>query len=141
MQKGLAALAGMIYRDFVSYSNERLEMIGLSNGLLYFILYIGKHPECSPGEISSKLKMDTGHTTRSLNKLVELGFVVREKNLQDKRAYMLNLTNKGQYAFQLSKDLFAEWDEGAVVDLTKEEQDQLQELLSKVLRRKRGHLK
>lgn len=134
MKNSLAFFSGILYRNFITYSHQRLEEMGLSSGLLYFVLYIGKHPGCSPGELAEKLQMDSGHTTRSVDKLVNSAFVIREKSLEDKRKYILNLTEKGQQVFQLSYDLFEEWDQMAMAGLSKEESDLLNDLVKRVLR-------
>ena len=126
------------YKDFVNFCNEKLQEIGISQGLLFFILYIGKNPNCAPGKLSSDLNFDTGHTTRSITKLEQVGFVIREKNEADKRAYILNLTQKGKDAFLLSHNLFEEWDNKVMEDMDKEDREQLIFLLKKLDNKKEG---
>lgn len=136
MQDTLSFFATILYKDFSAFCNERLQEMGLSKGLLYFILYIGKHPNCSPGNLSEELNFDSGHTTRSIDKLVKTGFVLRKKSEHDKRAYILQLTEKGQNAFEASHVLFSQWDGKIFEDISEVDRHQLISILKKLVRRK-----
>lgn len=132
MQHKLSYFVRVLHKDFSSFCNTKLQELGLSQGLLYFILYIGKHPDCSPGNLSQKLDFDSGHTTRSIDKLVNTGFVLRIKSNQDKRAYILQLTEKGQQAFEASYSLFSQWDAKVFENISREDRQQLISLLAKL---------
>ncbi len=119
-------------KDFDSFCNKRLQEMGLSHGLMFFVIYIGNHPECSPKDLSTAIKADTGHTTRSVEKLVTAGFVTRKTKETDKRAFQLSLTEKGLNAFTEIKNLFTQWDEIALADISKEEKELLLKALSKL---------
>ena len=95
MHPSLPHYISLLRKDFTEYCGQKLSEQGLSQGLLYFILYIGKHPGCSPG--------------------------------------ILELTDKGQDAFDLSHDLFDRWEAEAVRGLTQEEHTQLLALLRRIL--------
>ncbi|MCI6276334.1 MAG: MarR family transcriptional regulator [Clostridium sp.] len=136
MQKTLGFFTTILYKDFTSFCNEKLQEIGLSRGLLYFIIYIGKHPKCSPGKLSSQMKFDTGHTTRAIEKLVQNDFVLREKSESDKRAYILSLTEKGEEALELIYSLFSQWDEKVFYDIDEDERKQIISLMEKLIEKK-----
>ena len=68
-----------LHRAFAAYTSQRLQELGLNFGQMYFILYVGKHPDCTPSELTKELHLDWGHSQRSLVKLVEDGFLTREK--------------------------------------------------------------
>lgn len=133
MLSSLAYVVTLMRKDFVEYCNEQLSKIGLSQGLLFFILYIGKHPTCSPKELSEALHMDIGHTARSLNKLIQTGFILQETNPKDRRAHILNLTEHGQDAFRISHELFFSWDDEVLCNLSEDERLQLFLILDKVI--------
>lgn len=120
----------LFQKDFSYYCSQKLQQIGLTQGLLFFILYIGRHPECSPRQMSKALHMDPGHAARSLAKLIQMGFIRQTDNPKDRRAHMLSLTEKGASAFQLSHDLFYQWDEEYLKCLSSDEKEQLFRLLS-----------
>lgn len=140
MLQSLPHYISLLRRDFTEYCGQKLSERGLSQGLLYFILYIGKHPGCSPGELSRELRMDAGHSTRSLTRLEETGFIRRQANPADKRSCILVLTDKGQDAFDLSHDLFDRWEDEVTRSLSREEHMQLNTLLCRILPGERKEL-
>ena len=81
-----------LHKAFAAYTSQRLQELGLNFGQMYFILYVGKHPDCTPSELTKELHLDWGHSQRSLVKLVEDGFLTREKL---GRSYRLRLTSQG----------------------------------------------
>ena len=83
---------------------------------------MGKHPGCTQSELTTALHLDWGHSQRTVLKLVEGGFLLREK---DGRAYRLTLSEQGQRAFTASHQVFFDWDEQALTNLTPEERCQL----------------
>ena len=50
-QKTLSFYIAMMYRNFSSFTSKKLQEAGLNFGLLFFIIYIGKHPGCSPSQL------------------------------------------------------------------------------------------
>lgn len=136
MIQSLAYYTTLLKKDFTEYCYNQLLEMDLSQGLLFYVLYIGKHPHCSPKELNQALHMDTGHTTRSLAKLEQSGFIKQDTNSQDKRARILSLTRKGEQAFQASHQLFFQWDKEIMKDLSQQEQAQLLSLLEKLAHKK-----
>ena len=74
LNQTLAYAVSQLRADFVAFSSRKLEALGITQGLLYFVLYIGRHPGCTPSDLSAALHADSGHTTRSIHKLEETGF-------------------------------------------------------------------
>lgn len=122
----------VLYRRFSHYTSQRLHQWGLSFGTLFLVIYVGKHPGCTQSELTAALHLDWGHSQRTVLKLVESGFLLREK---DGRVYRLALSEKGQQAFAASHQVFYNWDEQALANLTPDERTQLVALLYKALGR------
>ena len=117
-----------LHRRFAAYTTQRLQELGLSFGMMYFIIYVGKHPGCTPSELTQRLHLDWGHSQRSLTKLAEDGFLTKEKS---GRSYHLELTEKGRTAFAACHRVFYGWDARNLTGLTADEQRQLLDLLQK----------
>ena len=111
-----------LHREFAAYTTQRLQELGLSFGLIYFVIYVGKHPDCTPSELTKDLHLDWGHSQRSLNKLAEDGFLTKEKN---GRSYHLKLTQRGENAFVVCHQVFIDWDAQSLGGLTAQERQQL----------------
>lgn len=137
MFQTLSIYITLLKKDFDSFCNKRLLNMGLSQGLMFFLIYIGNHPNCSPKDLSAAIKADTGHTARSVDKLVQGGFVLRLSSETDKRAFQLQLTEKGLKAFKEIKTLFTDWDEIVLNHMPQADKDTLLTLLSNL---KNNHL-
>ena len=119
-----------LYKEFAAYTTEKLHELGLNFGQMYFIIYVGKHPECTPSELTSALKLDWGHSQRSVAKLAEDGFLIKEK--KSGRSYRLTLTSLGKQAFDVCHLVLFDWDATKLTGLTNEEQQLLFNLLCKI---------
>lgn len=122
----------VLFRDFSDFTSRQLQQLGLNRGMLFLILYVGKHPGCSQAELTEALGLDWGYGQRSILKLVEDGFLLREKH---GRAYHLDLSKKGQEAFAVSHQVFFDWDQENLCCLDAAEQAQLLALLEKLTRK------
>ena len=133
MKSSLAVSLTILQKQFRLFAQKELQKHNITQGQLFFILYIGKYPQCSPKELSTQLQLDTGHTTRSLSKLEQNQFITQEMNPNDKRARFLTLTKKGQDIFELSHELFYQWDRTILQCLSTSEQETLLILLNKLI--------
>lgn len=132
MLETFAFTISTLRKQFTKYCNDRLNELGISYGQLYIIIFIGKRKTCSPSDISTGLKLDAGHLNRTLNKLIENEFIIQTKNPNDGRSKILNLTDKGEHVFHVSKELFVQWDKEVLSALTEEEKVTLMQLLNKI---------
>ena len=103
--KTLSYYSTIFYRSFAAFTGEQLQAVGLNFGLLFFIIYVGKHPGCSPSELTKALYLDWGYSQRSLNKLAKDGFLSKEKH---GRSYTLTLTDRGQQAFVVGRRILCQ---------------------------------
>ena len=132
MFQTLAYYATVFHRSFTAYTTQQLQKLGLNFGSLFPVIYVGKHPGCTQAELTAALGLDWGYSQRSITKLVEEGFLTREKS---GRAYHLNLSPKGQEAFAVSHQVFFDWDEQALTALDTAEREQLFSLLAKATKK------
>lgn len=128
MFQTLAYYDTAFHRSFVNYTTAKLQTLGLNFGSLFLVIYVGKHPGCTQTQLTSDLNLDWGYSQRSVTKLVEEGFLTREKS---GRCYHLNLSDKGQQAFEVSHQVFFDWDEQVLSALSLQEREQLFTLLAK----------
>lgn len=121
-----------LYRQFVSFSKEKLQEADLSFGLLRFVVYLGKEPGATQSQMAAFLGTDVAYTARAVEKLVEGGHVRKEKSMQDGRAFALYLTPKGKEAFEKARQLFSQWDEQMTAAMTAEEKADCLERLARL---------
>lgn len=106
--------------------------MGVTYGQLYIIIYIGKKNECTPKDISLSLKLDAGHLNRTLSKLIENDMVIQKKNDNDKRSNIVSLTQKGKQVFEMSYNLFQEWDKLILSSLDESDRQTLMDFMKKI---------
>lgn len=132
MFQTLSYYTTMLHRNFTTYVTQQLQALGLSFGSLFPVIYVGKHPECTQAELTAALGLDWGYSQRCITKLVETGFLLREKK---GKSYHLNLSPKGQQAFEVSHQVFFDWDEQFLTALNQQEREQLFSLLAKATKK------
>lgn len=121
----------VLRKNFTQYCSDRLAEMNVTYGQLFILIFVGKKGTCSPKEISISLGLDPGHLNRTISKLEEHGLLLQKKNEQDRRAKILTLTDKGRQVFEMSHDLFYQWDEIVLEALSDAERLELLRLLKK----------
>lgn len=132
MYQTFAYYTSVFREDFTSFCKGELQKEGISLGLLYFLIYIGKKPGCSQREMAAAVRSDEGYAARSVEKLLQDGFIERRRHEKDRRMVLLTLTEKGEQTFEKAHSLFKEWDEKALSALDENEKEQLFAMLKKI---------
>ncbi len=123
---------GTIYRASNSFTDFVAKHHNLEKSQYQFLVRIGENPGITQQELSTILQVDKGTVLKAVKKLMNKKLVTRDKHPQDKRKYLLYLTEPGQEAF-----IFIMKEELFVVDLclkglSVQQQKQLQNLLATI---------
>ncbi|KPN72220.1 MarR family transcriptional regulator [Neisseria sp. 83E34] len=118
-----------------SRQNELLKEYGINENLWFAILsvYISPNHEILPSRLSDLMDLTRTSATRLSDEMVGRGWIERSMNEKDRRQIVLKLTKMGEDFIKevqphMSKGYAPLWK-----DFSKEEFDQLQALLGKVL--------
>lgn len=136
MQKAripITKLTGGIYRNTLEYTNEVFKKYSLGSGTYPYLMILYNKEGISQNQISKELAVDKALSARVIKKLIDLGYVRKETNSKDSRAYCLYLTDKAKLIIPSMKEELAKWNEIMTQNLTEEEKDDITDLLSKVL--------
>jgi len=68
---------------------------GLSYALISLLLNIARSQPVTAGDLAASEGVSPPSVTRSLNRLIELGYVTREPDPEDRRAWIITLTEAG----------------------------------------------
>ena len=72
----------------------------------FLVVEIGRKPGICVKELAELLKMDKSAVSRSVEELVQKGYVLREPSKRDRRCVVLNLTDEGMARFNtIEKDM------------------------------------
>ena len=95
MTETFAFYISVLRKEFTKYCSETLSELNVTYGQLFILIFVGKKEKCSPKTLSTILKLDAGQLNRTILNLTKNGFLIQEKNQQDRRANILSLTDKG----------------------------------------------
>ncbi len=83
---------------------------GVNESQCFLVVEIGRKPGISVKDLASILKVDKSGISRSVEELVQKGFVIREPSQEDRRYVILSLTKKGQERFEkIEHDMYLEF--------------------------------
>jgi DNA-binding MarR family transcriptional regulator len=122
----------ILYRYRKCYVNRRLEPYGIAGGQYIFLLTLNGHDGMSQEQVSDYLKMDKTTTAKAIKKLEENGYVERNTNSEDKRAYNVFLTQKARDVMPLIHDAVEKWENTLITGISEDEYQLLETLLSKM---------
>lgn len=106
---------------------------GLSKSFCYVIVQVGSEPNASIEMLRKRMLMDHSSMVRSLDKLQEMGLIIREKNShKDARVVNINLTEAGEEKFSLILNSRRQYLQKITACLTPAEQEILSLLMSKM---------
>lgn len=96
----------------------------------FLVVEIGRKPGICVKELAELLKMDKSAVSRSVEELVQKGFVSREPSKKDRRCVVLNLTDDGLARFsKIENDMYLKF-ENVFLLIPKEKQDQVLDALN-----------
>jgi DNA-binding MarR family transcriptional regulator len=87
----------------------------------------------SPGELAADLELSSGAMTSRLDRLEEAGFVRRLRDPDDRRGVVVELTEEGERAWDETASVQGRREAFFASTLTKQEQQQLNALLRKLM--------
>jgi DNA-binding MarR family transcriptional regulator len=92
------------------------ELLSLTENSTLSTVY--KQGEMLPSEIAAKEKVTSQSMSQIINKLNELGFILKTPSLEDKRKVIITITPKGKEFIDVRMNQKMEWLEKAITDKT-----------------------
>jgi DNA-binding MarR family transcriptional regulator len=111
---------------------SELDELGIYPRQYGLMLVLASEGPLSQGELAEWVRTDRTTMVALVDGLEERGFVRRERNPADRRAYRLLLTDQGRRAITRGKALMRRAEKQLLGSLTERERRQLIELLGKV---------
>ena len=97
---------GALARCIQSISDIKFREIKLQRGQFIFLTRICEYPGINLIDLSNILKVDKATTTKAVQKLMDEGYVLRERSNEDKRMWHLFSSPKAQnvYAYLIEEE-------------------------------------
>ena len=103
---------------------------GLSMPQFSILMQLHHKGACGLSEISERFEVSPAAASQLVDKLVQSGYIQREEDPSDRRAKLLNLTEKGRELIRQGIDERYRWVEELAGRLTAEERMQVSEALN-----------
>ena len=97
----------------------------LTAGQVPFLMHLSHKEGITQDNLAVHLHIDKGTVARALKKLEDNGFIYREINPQNRRKYLLFLTEKGRQIVPKIHQIDKEWEKSVCSDLSDAEYIQL----------------
>ncbi|GFZ34098.1 MarR family transcriptional regulator [Clostridium zeae] len=135
--KMLGRYISQLYRLGSAFITKELSKFNIGYGQFMFLVELYKHESMCQEELAEMLHIDKGTTARAIKKLEEQGYVVRIKDISDRRAYKLSVTDKAKEIEPHIRDILYDWNDKLTSDLTEDEKKMALELMSKIAKNQR----
>jgi DNA-binding MarR family transcriptional regulator len=117
-------------RDFIS---EELDDTGIGAAQFPFLMTIFRNEGISQEQLTQRMAVDKATTARAVKNLMSSGYVTRERNPDDRRAYLLYPTDKARGIHPRLKMTILKWNETFTKPLSGEEEELLRGILDKII--------
>jgi len=102
---------------------------GLSMAQFSILMQLHYRSNCGVSDISERFDITSAAASQLVDKLVQSGLIQREEDPSDRRAKLLNLTEKGRALIQQSIEERYRWVDQLAGRLSTEERDQVNQAL------------
>lgn len=120
------------YNGFTSWENSVIKYSDLTVAEAHAIEALGKYGPMNMKRLAEKLGVTTGTTTVTVDRLEKKVYALRAPVKEDRRMYLISLTEKGQQAYREHHDYHNSLTEQILAVLSAEERAQLLSLLQKI---------
>ncbi|MBD3918421.1 MarR family transcriptional regulator [Paenibacillus sp. PR3] len=104
--------------------------IGTSHGDIFYSLF--KSTRLTMADIAKRIKKDKSTVTALVEKLVRLGYVTKERDIEDTRVVYVALTDKGQELEPIFEQISQEVLNLFYMNITETEKESLLQILKKI---------
>jgi len=120
-------------RSFTKKLNEQISPLGLYSSQWGIVVYLYEKKQCTQIELSQYLSVEAPTITRTLARIEEMGWVIREYG-QDKRERHIKLTEKAYEMFEKWHQVANNIEIDATKDISKDELDIFNKVLEKIIK-------
>ncbi|MCD8350528.1 MAG: MarR family winged helix-turn-helix transcriptional regulator [Planctomycetaceae bacterium] len=86
----------ILFRRAVAYHTKDLKDLGCNSGYIPYLMCVESCPGITQDGVAEKISVDKSTVAKMIRRLVEEGYIARSVDGDDKRAYNLSITAKGE---------------------------------------------
>lgn len=115
--------------------DQRLHDLKLSSATYPYLLELAENEDINLCRLSQTIKVTKAMATRTVNRLVAVGYVHKNVDPNDSRAYQLSLTDKAKDILPELCRRLKDFDRYLVQDMTENQYAELREILLHILKK------
>ncbi|MCC4770427.1 MarR family transcriptional regulator [Methanosarcina sp. DH2] len=120
-----------IYRSHLAYMAKELEAYRIGSGQFDFLMVLYHRDGISQDNLAKALKVSKATSTRAIQSLEKEGYVYRQRDRGDLRAYKVYLTEKGKEIRVVILEKLISFIDTLLSDFTPEEKEIFRQLVQK----------
>ncbi|RKD20876.1 transcriptional regulator, MarR family [Caminicella sporogenes DSM 14501] len=131
----------ILHRYAKCYIDRELKTYNIGSGQFIFLVLLFKKDGINQEDISKIINIDKGTTARALKKLEKEGYIKRQIDPDDKRAYKVYITEKALSIKSKIFNVLKKWTDILSSDFTEEEKELALKLLQKMSQNASNYIK
>ncbi len=125
----LGVFISIIHRTRIIHLNNEIKDLELTAGQVPFLIHLSHDEGITQDDLAIHLHIDKGTVARALKKLEDKKFICRKVNPQNRRSYLLFLTEKGRQIVPKIHDIDKKWEDYVCSNFPDDECDRLFNIL------------
>ena len=134
-QQNIISWLSRAYHEVQMYLDKKYEHLGISGYHHAYITIVCRNPGISQKKLKDFFMLDPSNITRSLIFLEKTGYLRRERDSKDKRAWNIYPTKKALQNYDEIVEIFENWKKEVMGDFTVAEQEAFGLFLRKITRK------
>lgn len=123
-----------VYRLTQSHVSRQLGPFALGSGQFMFFMVVMNNEGATQEDISTRLRVDKATTAKALRKLVDEGYVAKERDPVDGRVWHIHLTEKGHALIPQVMSCLRGWSDILYAGFSAAEKKDFTEMLERIVR-------
>lgn len=120
------------YNGFASWESSVIRSSDLTVSEAHAIEVLGQHEQMNMKNLARKLGVTTGTVTVTVDRLEKKEYARRSSTKEDRRVYLISLTEKGRHAFAEHHEYHLRLTEHLLSSLSEDEAAQLLNIIQKI---------
>ncbi|MBO1307914.1 MarR family transcriptional regulator [Enterococcus sp. 669A] len=122
----------LISRDYVKLIDRYLIPYQLNSSLYYYIVKLYEFGDLPQDRLVQLTGINASNVTRAIQKLSDLNYLTKKENPEDRRGFLLSLTDEGKKMYPIIKECLKKVHNEFLAPLSKEEQQLFIEFIDRL---------
>ncbi len=128
----LGIFASIIHRARMMYLNNELKSLNVTSSQFIYLIKLYRNEGQTQEDLANHLFVDKGTVARAVKKLEDNGFICRRTDPENRRRYLLYLTQDGKALMPDIINIIKDWENSINEGLSNAEKERINELLKKL---------